>query len=58
MFKYVCGCLQESGEGGYKVCVRTLWVGWYKVAKTHRMPSVAGHFSQKSQLIIGLFCRK
>jgi len=20
VFKYVCGCLQESGEGGYRVC--------------------------------------
>jgi len=30
----------------------------YRVAKTHRMPSVAGHFSQKKPLIIGLFCRK
>jgi len=22
--------------------------GWYKVAKAHRMPEVAGHFPQKS----------
>ena len=30
----------------------------YRVAKTHRMPSVAGHFSKKEPLILGLFCRK
>ena len=30
---------------------------WYRVAKAHRMPKVAGHFCEKP-LIIGLFCGK
>jgi len=30
----------------------------YRVAKTHRMPEVAGHFFSKEPLIIGLFCGK
>ena len=30
--------------------------GWYKVAKTLRMPEVAGHLFAKEPLVIGLFC--
>ena len=28
----------------------------YSISKTHRMPKVAGHVSQKEPLIIGFFC--
>jgi len=40
------------------------WVYTYSVAKTHRMPKVAGHvspkgpFGAKEPLIIGLVCGK
>ena len=30
----------------------------YRVAKTHRVPKVAGHVFAKEPLIVGLFCEK
>jgi len=36
----------------------TLHQHHYSVAKTHRMPKVAGHVSHKEPLFIGLFCPK
>ena len=46
----VCACEQDMAV--YMCFVRggiQTWSLKYRVAKTHRMPWVAGHFSQKSR---------
>jgi len=44
----------EITKGGF---LKTIfpWIHTYRVAKTHRMPSVAGHFCKRATNL-GLFC--
>ena len=61
-----CVAVCCSGLQYVAVCCSVLqcvavWINTYavyRVAKTHRMPEVASHFSAKEPLIMRLFCGK